>query len=153
MKRLELKIPPPLIGLAVAALMWFVARELPALRYTFSFQTALAITLAVIGLLLDVSGVAGFLRAKTTVNPLKPAAASTLVTTGVYRFTRNPMYAGMLLLLLAWAVRLGNAAALAGPPLFMLYIYRFQIAPEERVLTTLFGEQYAAYRLRVRRWL
>ena len=98
MRWLELKIPPPLVGLATAALMWFGAREFPALRFSFSYQTALAIGLAAIGLLLDVSGVVGFLRAKTTVNPLKPAAASKLVTTGLYRFTRNPMYAGMLLL-------------------------------------------------------
>ena len=152
MRWLELKIPPPVVGLATAALMWFVAREFPALRFTFPYQTGLAIGLAAIGLLLDVSGVAGFLRAKTTVNPLKPAAASKLVTTGLYRFTRNPMYAGMLLLLLAWATRLSNTAALAGPPLFALYITRFQIVPEERALSSLFGREYAAYRARVRRW-
>ena len=99
-----------------------------------------------------IAGVIAFRRSRTTVNPLHPEQATALVTRGVYRLSRNPMYAGMLLLLLAWATRLSNTAALAGPLLFALYITRFQIIPEERALTALFGEKYAAYRAKVRRW-
>ena len=77
----------------------------------------------------------------------------TLVTTGIYRFTRNPMYVGLFFVLLAWAVFLSSAWALVGPVAFMQYINRFQIVPEERVLATMFGATYAEYKARVRRWL
>jgi protein-S-isoprenylcysteine O-methyltransferase Ste14 len=97
--------------------------------------------------------VLSFRRAKTTVNPLKPETSASLVSTGVYSFTRNPMYLGMALVLLAWAAYLASPWALAGPALFALYITRFQIIPEERVLARLFGTSFAEYRKRVRRWL
>ena len=94
-----------------------------------------------------------FRRARTTVNPLKPETSAALVSTGVYSFTRNPMYLGMALALFAWAVYLSSVWSLLGPVLFALYITRFQIVPEERVLDGLFGASFAAYKKRVRRWL
>ena len=106
-----------------------------------------------IGVVLDLVALAHFLRAKTTVNPLRPDAASALVIAGVFRFTRNPMYLGMAILLAAWAIYLANIAALAVLPLFVLYMNRFQIAPEERALEARFGAEYSRYRARVRRWL
>ncbi len=84
---------------------------------------------------------------------MKPEAASSLVVTGIYKVTRNPMYVGLSFLLLAWAVFLWSAWALLGPLVFLAYIFRFQIAPEERALATLFGADYSAYKARVRRWL
>ncbi len=86
-------------------------------------------------------------------NPIKPGAASSLVSSGVYRFTRNPMYLGLSVTLLGWAVFLSNWLALLAVPVFVLYINRFQIDPEERVLSSLFGAEYAAYKEKVRRWL
>ena len=80
-------------------------------------------------------------------------AASSLVATGVFRFTRNPMYLGLFLVLAGWAAHLANAAALAGPLLFALYVTRFQILPEERALATKFGPEFDAYKLRTRRWI
>ena len=112
----------------------------------------MAAVLVGVGVGLAISGVLTFKRAKTTVNPTTPAAASALVRTGVFRFTRNPMYLGLLLCLVAWAVYLSNALALLIVPLFVLYMNRFQIAPEERALATLFGDAYAAYKREVRRW-
>jgi protein-S-isoprenylcysteine O-methyltransferase Ste14 len=84
---------------------------------------------------------------------MKASAASSLVSNSVYRFTRNPMYLGLLLTLLAWAAFLSNPLAVLWVPVFVLYINRFQITPDERVLSSLFGAEYAAYRNRVRRWL
>jgi protein-S-isoprenylcysteine O-methyltransferase Ste14 len=84
---------------------------------------------------------------------MKPETATALVCGGVYTVTRNPMYLGLLVLLIAWAVYLSSAWALLGPLAFAVYITRFQILPEERALGTLFGAEYAAYRARVRRWL
>jgi protein-S-isoprenylcysteine O-methyltransferase Ste14 len=83
---------------------------------------------------------------------MKPDAASSLVVSGIYRYTRNPMYAGFLLILLGWAAFLSNILALIVLPAFVLYMNRFQILPEERVLTTLFADEYTEYLARVRRW-
>jgi protein-S-isoprenylcysteine O-methyltransferase Ste14 len=93
-----------------------------------------------------------FRKAKTTVNPLKPHASS-LVTWGVYAISRNPMYLGGLIMLLGWAIFLPNALAFVFLPIYVLYINWFQIAPEERALTSLFGQTYVAYQMRARRWL
>ncbi len=153
MPSLELKIPPPVVGLACAAAMWFLSSVTPTLDIPSATRIAGSIVIALIGAAFDLAGLARFLRAKTTVNPLKPAKTTALVTSGVYRITRNPMYVGMLLLLMAWALFLAAPLAIAGPLLFFAWIDRFQIAPEERVLERLFGDDYAAYRQQVRRWL
>ena len=93
-----------------------------------------------------------FRRAKATVNPTKPHASS-LVTWGVYAISRNPMYLGGFVMLLGWAVFVSNALVFLFLPVYVLYINHFQIEPEERILTSLFGETYGAYRVRARRWL
>lgn len=153
MKFLENRIPPPLVALALAAGMWGVAKVAPPLGIEFAIRVPIAVAIALAGLAFDFSGLLAFLRQKTTVNPLKPERASALVTGGVYRFTRNPMYVGMLLFLLAWGVYLDCLPAFIGPVLFVLYMNRFQIAPEERVLREKFGAPFEAYMGEVRRWL
>ena len=85
-------------------------------------------------------------------HPRAPERSSRLVTGGVYRFSRNPMYLALALFLLAWALWLGNGAALVWPALFAAYLTRFQIVPEERALAAKFGQEYAQYCRRVRRW-
>lgn len=152
MSSLELKIPPPVVALLVALAMWGIARLAPATDEP-SARIAIALALAVVGVAFSVSGVVAFRRAKTTENPMKPQAASSLVIAGVYKITRNPMYLGLSLVILGWAVFLWSAWALLGPIVFMAYIARFQIVPEERVLASLFGREYSAYQARVRRWL
>jgi protein-S-isoprenylcysteine O-methyltransferase Ste14 len=149
--RLEHRIPPPIVAACTAALMLGLAWVAPAL--TFPIPSTIAFTVAAVGVSFDAIALLHFLRRRTTLNPLKPDSASALVTGGIYRFTRNPMYLGLATLLLAWAIYLGNLAALAGVPLFILYMNRFQIAPEERALEARFGAEYIAYRTRVRRWL
>ena len=94
-----------------------------------------------------------FSRNETTVNPLEPDQAQKLVVSGLFRFTRNPMYLGMALVLFAWALYLANASAIIGPVLFVASITALQIKPEEEVLGKIFGQDYADYRKRVRRWL
>lgn len=152
---LELKIPPPVVAVVVAGGMYAAASLLPeallALPHTVRVGAALA--LAGTGACFDLAGLVSFRKAHTTVNPLTPQRSVTVVTTGAYRFTRNPMYLGLVLILLGLAVYLGSAWALAGPLVFAAYITRFQIVPEERILGRRFGAAYAAYRARVRRWL
>jgi protein-S-isoprenylcysteine O-methyltransferase Ste14 len=146
-------VPPPLVAIICGGLMWLIARTsgLPPLE--FSGRIALAAALASAGLLIDLISVAAFIRARTTVNPLAPERASALVVKGLYRFSRNPMYLGMLLILLGWAVWLAQPLTLAGPALFVILIERLQILPEERALEATFGAEYQAYKKRVRRWI
>jgi protein-S-isoprenylcysteine O-methyltransferase Ste14 len=109
--------------------------------------------LSLLGGVFSLGGIVAFRRARTTVNPHRPAKATVLVTTGVYRVTRNPMYLGLVFLLVASTVYLSVPLLLFGPLAFVLYIGRFQIRPEERVLAGLFGAEYSRYTSRVRRWL
>ena len=153
MATLEHKVPPPLVAALVAAGMWGIAGlgpRLPIARGPAWLAVAILVTT---GLAFDVLGIMAFRASRTTVNPLKPERASALVTGGVYRVTRNPMYVGMVFLLLAWAVYLSAVLPFAGIVVFILYITRFQIQPEERVLKGIFGDEYSTYATRVRRWL
>ena len=153
MNTLELKIPPPAVALVFALLMWFAAPLSQTINLSPSVRIGFAIVLAILGQSISVAGMIRFRRAKTTINPVKASAASSLVTGGVYQLTRNPMYVGLSLTLLAWAVFLASPMTLLFLPLFVLYIHRFQIIPEERVLTSIFGAEYAEYKNKVRRWV
>lgn len=153
MSFLEHKIPPPLVCLVCAGVMWYLASYAPLLDVPKSFRYIAAAGFGTAGIVVMLLGVISFHRAKTTVNPLKPETASVLVTNGIYRYTRNPMYLGMLLLLIGWAVYLSSLVALIGAFAFWLYIERFQIRPEERALAALFGNAFAKYTSQVRRWL
>ena len=149
---LQLKIPPPVVTLLFAGAIWLVART-GLVRFSLSGQGWIAALLFGIGLAVAASGIYAFGRAQTTVSPTRPEGASQLVTGDAYRLTRNPMYLGMALWLAAWAVLLGSFPSLVFIPLFVLYLNRFQIAPEERVLVQKFGDTYRTYQTRVRRWL
>ena len=153
MSSLELKVPPPAVALLLGFVMWLASSLVAPVEVSFGPRVGVAIVLACVGLAVGLAGIVSFRRAKTTINPTKPMATSSLVTSGAFRFTRNPMYLSLLLYLLAWAVYLSNWLALLFVPVFVLYINRFQIRPEERALSSLFGQEYAAYKERVRRWL
>lgn len=151
---MKLLIPPPLVALAVGFLIWQGSKAAPQLLIQFPAQLGVAILIASVGLFIELTGVIQFFRRKTTVNPLKPGASSHLITNGFYRFSRNPMYVGMMLLLLAWSVHLG--ALILGPcaiALAMWYLTTFQIKPEEEALETMFGSEYQTYKSQVRRWI
>jgi protein-S-isoprenylcysteine O-methyltransferase Ste14 len=153
MPNLEHRIPPPIVGLIVGASMYGLAALSGPIEVAPWAKYAVAASLAGIGMSFDVLGLLAFRRARTTVNPLRPERASALVTNGVYRLTRNPMYVGMVFFLLAWATLLAAPLAVLGIPLFVAFISRFQIAPEERVLRARFGEDFERYAAQVRRWL
>jgi protein-S-isoprenylcysteine O-methyltransferase Ste14 len=153
MRVLELKIPPPAVALLTAVLMWLASHFAPTLAFVFPASNLLPLGLAAIGLLVAISGVVTFRRARTTLNPTKPETSSSLVTGGMYKCTRNPMYLGLLLELTAWAIFLSNWLAFLFLPVFVVYMNRFQIVPEEQALTLLFAREFVAYQSRVRRWL
>jgi len=149
MKALETRIPPPVIALTFATLIWWMSRYLPE----FMPKMVIVSLLVAIGAIFDLSGLLTFLRAKTTVNPMKPHTSSALVKTGIYKITRNPMYVGLAFVLSGWCIYLNSPTALIGVAGFILYIHALQILPEERMLITLFGEEYMEYQSTVRRWL
>jgi len=150
---MNLLLPPPVVLALIAAAMWGIDRGLDTGRIAFTGQAPLAVALLAAGGGLMVAAAASMFAARTTINPMKPARASKLVTGGVFRWSRNPIYLGDLLILAALAVWLGQIANLALLPAFVAYIGRFQIRAEERALAARFGAEYAAYRARVRRWL
>jgi protein-S-isoprenylcysteine O-methyltransferase Ste14 len=152
LRSLETRIPPPIITALIGGAMWFSSAS-PVLHVPDNVRIVVALAIASVGGMVAIGAGIRFRRANTTVNPLEPQAASFLVTTGIFRYTRNPMYLGLLFLLVAWALLLSSPFALLGPVAFVSYIGRFQIAPEERVLSALFGAEYATYRSRVRQWL
>jgi protein-S-isoprenylcysteine O-methyltransferase Ste14 len=157
MSSLELKVPPPVMALACAGAMkllsWLPGRVAPSGSATSEGLRLAAPVVVALGIGIALAGLVAFRRARTTVNPHKPQNASALVSAGIYRYTRNPMYLGLAVVLLGWASWLGSPWSLAGIGVFAAYITRFQIIPEERTLMRLFGEEFAAYRARVRRWI
>ena len=153
MTPLDLKIPPLLVVILTAVAMLVVSRVMPWLAYDWPWRVASGLALAVVGGAVALAGVVEFRRRRTSVNPMTPGAASTIVASGVYRCSRNPMYLGFLCALAGLAVYLSNAVAVGMIAFFVVYMNRYQIEPEERALLAKFGPEYAAYMASVRRWL
>lgn len=150
---LDTKIPPPIVAALVALAIWAASDLGLPLPGSGEARSMTALALAALGVAFDLSAIVAFLGARTTINPMTPERTSALVTTGVYRLTRNPMYVGLALLLTAWAVHRGAWIGLFGPIAFVGYITRFQIVPEERAMERRFGDDWRAWSSRVRRWL
>lgn len=153
MQWLELKIPPLLVWLVIAGAMLGVAHSAPGLSFALAGSSAIAMALVALGGTVAIAGVIAFRDKRTTINPLTPSASSSVVSGGVYRVSRNPMYLGFLLALAGWAVYLSNAGAALLLPAFVAYMTQYQIKPEERALLAKFGSEFAQYASRVRRWL
>jgi protein-S-isoprenylcysteine O-methyltransferase Ste14 len=147
------RIPPVAVTLVVAALMWLISVLTPALALPEKFRIPCTILLTMLSVFTGFAGVAEFRRANTTVNPLAPENCSQLVESGIFRFTRNPMYLALLMALVGWSVFLGNPWSLVMVLFWLLYIDRYQIRPEEEALKAAFGDAFRQYRSRVRKWL
>ena len=153
MKALEHRIPPPIVVLAIGVLMWVTARYTLRMPVPDFLRLVLATSVFALGLLIGGSGFLAFRLARTTIDPVHLDAASVLVTSGIFRISRNPMYVGFALLLTAWAVYLSAPWAFVGVAVFVLFTSQFQVLPEERVMRAKFGATYADYQREVRRWL
>ncbi|WP_394176767.1 methyltransferase family protein [Thalassotalea litorea] len=152
MKSLELKIPPVLLLIAFIGGTWFLRHpEYPMFEITLSNIIAAGVLVAALSIIF--LGVIGFRRQQTSVDPRFPRQTSSLVVHGIYRFSRNPMYLGFALILAGWCVFLASLSAALLVPVFVIYLDRWQIQPEERVLESIFKQEYLAYKARVRRWL
>jgi protein-S-isoprenylcysteine O-methyltransferase Ste14 len=150
---LELKVPPVMMTIALAFLMWVVAGRTGSYSMPAGLRIGALLILFAAGTAIGLAGIWSFRKARTTVNPWRPHASSTLVVSGIYRHTRNPMYLALLLALAGWGLYLANLWALLLGFAFVPCMNRFQIRPEERALEQLFGQSFRDYCQRVRRWL
>ena len=150
---LETRVPPPVVALSVALGMWAAARLVPGAAAAWAVRPLVSGGLFALAVLVGGSGIGTFARARTSVDPHRPEKASALVTGGIFRLSRNPMYLSMVLALLGWAAWHGRPWLVLGPVAFVLYVTRFQIRPEERALAEKFGAEYESYRRRTRRWI
>ncbi len=153
MKWLELKIIPPLVTLIIGFLMWVVAQFTPKISILLEYNILLAVLFVVLGLMLMFISAYFMFKVKTTINPMRPDKSSTLVTNGLYRFSRNPIYLADLTILIGWGLFLSNLFSIALIALFVLYMNKFQIEPEERKLEEIFGNEYMKYKAKTRRWI
>lgn len=151
--KLETKIPPPVYGIAIAFLIWWLAKEIPSFTLIPVSISKLGIALIIAGVLIDISALVQFIKQRTTPNPLSPQNANAIVISGLYKFSRNPMYLGLLLSLTGWAIVQANLFGFVCLPIFIWLINTMQIKPEERILREKFGDSYQQYLSKVRRWI
>nr|VVV03773.1 hypothetical protein AW0309160_01156 [Aliivibrio wodanis] len=153
LSKLELRIPPPLVMLLFMVTVFGFDKIMPFTLFYLPWLTyASVISLVTLGGVIALWGVKEFRDAKTTVNPLKPESSSSLVSSGIYQYTRNPMYLGFLLILLSSVVYTQHPLGLVSALGFVAYMNRFQIEPEEKMLVKLFGDEFVDYSNQVKRW-
>ncbi len=150
---LKIRIPPPFYALVIALLMWSLDRYLPLIQLSIPELHLIGWILIALGAFIDLWSLALFFSHRTTPNPLKPERSSHLVTSGMYRFSRNPMYLGLLLILLGWFFLLGSLTPFLMVPLFVVVLSHQQIIPEEQSMENNFGKEYRQYKESVRRWI
>lgn len=152
-RKTALRVPPLIVAGLMAVFMWLLALYMPLVLVTFAGQWIIATIFVLLGAQLAIASVRSLHENETTVNPLQPDTSSALVTDGVFKLSRNPIYLGFLMALVGCALWLGALTSLIGLPLFVWYINRFQIEPEEVALQARFGEEFEQYRRQVRRWI
>jgi protein-S-isoprenylcysteine O-methyltransferase Ste14 len=153
MSALELKIPPVLVTALLALLMWLLSHLTPGIPIYTELRVTFLLFFTGLGAYLGLAAVASFRKANTTVNPLTPEAISSLVVSGIFKRTRNPMYLALLLALTGWGLYLANIFSLLVTVGFVLYMNHFQIQPEERHLEEIFGSEFNDYKKQVRKWI
>src|SRR4051812_8134489 len=145
------RFPPPLIYVAGLLAGWLLERRYPLTSLPRNISIAGGIVLILAGLLVTRAAARSMWAAKTSMIPIRPTTA--IVSDGVYRFTRNPMYVSMVAVYVGIALLIRAAWALVLLPLVVLLVDRLVIAKEERYLRGKFGETYTNYCSRVRRWI
>ena len=145
------KIPPPIVTATFGLIIYFSKSFTPV--YSFENSNMISVIFLLFGLGIFSAAVQSFKKHKTTINPLSPDKASSLVNSGIFSYSRNPMYLGMLLILLSVSFKFNISGGLFISFLFKIYITRFQIIPEEKAMAKLFGEEFITYKNQTRRWI
>ena len=150
---MKLLIPPPILTLMSAILMLIISKYFNKANFSLNQHNQFALFFLIVALIIIFISIAKFIKIRTTISPLKPNKTSILVDSGIYKYTRNPMYLGLFLILFSLFLYLKNFLSFLVLPLFVMYITKNQILPEEKVLENLFGDQYKKYKNKVRRWI
>tara|TARA_B100001989_G_scaffold248705_1_gene222709 strand:+ start:54 stop:503 length:450 start_codon:yes stop_codon:yes gene_type:complete len=146
-----IKIPPPILVIILTSLVYFSSTKLELIY--LPYRQIVSVIILIIGLIVIVSPVVDFIKSKTTVNPVKFKNVNRLVTTGIYRYSRNPMYLGMILIIISTTVYYLNFLSVFSPLIFYIWINKFQINREEIFLEDKFGSEYLKYKSKTRRWI
>ena len=146
-----IKIPPPILVLILITSNYFSQNRLEIIYLPYKHSTSVLILL--VGSLILINPVFKFIKSKTTVNPVKFKKVNKLVTSGIYKYSRNPMYLGMILIIISTSIYYLNYYSLVTPFIFYFWINRFQIKREEIFLTEKFGKEYLLYMSKTRRWI
>jgi len=152
-RSLKLKIPPALQTLIFGVLMWLIDKYVFFGSFTIPKQKIISKVIFLFGAMIAVIAVWKFLTIKTSSDPTNPSKATNLVTDGIYSYSRNPMYLAIAIVLFSWMIALGNLINIFILLLFIWYITKYQIKPEEEVLLKIFGKDYNEYYKKVRRWI
>ena len=145
------KIPPPLVTLICGLAIYYSQIFFPNTQT--SLGNLIAIALLLLGITIMVTAVLSFKKQGTTVNPLQPEKASSLVVSGLFNYSRNPMYFAMLLILLSLTAKFNVVGGLVNTLAFVIFMTKFQIIPEELALERKFGKQFTQYKEKTRRWI
>ena len=148
---MKTKIPPPIIALVMIAIIYLSSLIIEPI--TFGYQTLISILVVVIGLAWAIPSFRLFAKYKTTISPFTPSETTALVTDGMYRYSRNPMYLGLVLLTIAATIFFGTWLGVVIVVAFIFLLNFLQILPEEKALLDIFGEEYVEYQKKVRRWI
>ena len=146
-----IKIPPPLIVLVLIVSIYFSSKKIHLINIPLQLEISIFILSA--GILIFVNPVLQFIKSKTTVNPIQFEEVNKLVTSGIFKYSRNPMYLGMLMIVLSTSIFYLNIYSILTPLLFILWINKFQIKREEEFLIEKFGDEYLSYKKKTRRWI
>ena len=146
-----IKIPPPLIVLTLIVSIYFSSKKIDLINIPFQLQ--ISIFILSVGILIFINPVLQFIKSKTTINPIQFKETNKLVTSGIFKYSRNPMYLGMLMIIISTSIFYLNIYSILTPFLFILWINKFQIKREEIFLTEKFGKEYFSYKNKTRRWI
>jgi protein-S-isoprenylcysteine O-methyltransferase Ste14 len=148
---MKTKIPPPILALLMIVIIYFSSLIIEP--FTFSYRIVLSVFIVVIGLACAIPSFRLFAKHKTTISPFTPSETTALVTVGMYRYSRNPMYLGLVLLNIAATIFFGTWLGIIIVATFIFLLNLLQIIPEEEALLDIFGEEYIEYKKKVRRWI
>ena len=146
-----IKIPPPLIVLTLISSIYFSSKKIDLIN--IPFQLEISFFILSLGILVFINPVLKFIKSKTTINPIQFEETNRLVTSGIFKYSRNPMYLGMLMIIISTSIFYLNIYSILTPFLFVFWINKFQIKREEIFLTEKFGKEYLSYKNKTRRWL
>ena len=151
MMNIKTKFPPPLVALTFGFLINYTKNIFPKIE--IKWGDVFGSTIIIFGIIIILSSIVLFKKYKTTITPLKPSKATKLITDGIYKFSRNPMYLGLLLVLVGISIILNLTGGFFFILLFILYMNLFQIIPEDNAMVGLFKDEFLDYKKNVRRWI